>query len=467
MLLPLLAAIFAVGQCAQAQLDLPPPTPGGPGMPTTVLSNELPSPSPASKSLVSIRPPTTIGAQSPSIAMPVEPTSTVPRNPFSLASSVTLAADPAAQFAAEATLTSMANFNAPALVHITEAQEPAYLEPLAAPPEIPAVPTETASVLQTTSIYDPAAPACNTGVCSTGNCVCGNFQMNASTRLGRFAQGVYAGTCCPDPCYAPNWTMLANASLFSDTARPQSRQRFRWDYNDHFVQPDRAEYLWARMGALGPAPERSIDFHELTMMAEMATDKFSFFIETPYRSIDLESGGHFAGFADITTGTKTLLHDTRLIQIAFQFETHIPTSSPSKGLSNGHVSLEPGLLGGIQLSDRSFLQMQLAQWIPLGGNPHHAGALLRHSMSYNRLLMGSANNTSLVGTIEYAAFHFQDGQFTDPLGNLRPASNEAVFQYGGGLRLNICNKFNFGFGSLFSGDDWPAAALRTEFQWLH
>lgn len=443
-------------------------------MPTTVHSNELPSPSIAGKLLVSIappttiRPPTTIGAQSPSIAMPVEPTSIVPKNPFRLASSVTSEAEPAAQFATEATLTSAANFNVPALVQITEAQEPAYLEPLAAPPEIAVVvPSEPASVLQTPSIYDPSATSCNTGVCGTGSCACGNFQMNASTRLGRFAQGVYSGTCCPDPCYAPTWTMLANASLFSDTARPQSRQRFRWDYNDHFVQPDRAEYLWARSGALGPAPERSIDFHELSMLAEIATEKFSFFIETPYRSIDLESGGHFAGFADITTGTKTLLHDTRLIQIAFQFETHIPTSSPSKGLSNGHVSLEPGLLGGIQLSDRSFMQMQLAQWIPLGGNPDHAGALLRHSMSYNRVLMGSANNTSLVGTLEYAAIHFQDGQFTDPLGNLRPASNESVLQYGGGLRLNICNKVNFGFGSLFSADDWPAAALRTEFQWLH
>jgi len=350
-----------------------------------------------------------------------------------------------------------------AQVQIAEVIEPADFQSNNIAHRVAAASDNSASVLSASSIYDPvpAVVPCTTG------CGCGACQMNATTRLGRFAQGVYSSICCPDPCYTPTWTMLANASLFSEAVRPQSRQRFRWDYNDHFVQPDRAEYLWARSGALGPAPERSIDFHELSMITEIAINKFAFFIETPYRSTYLESGGHFAGFADLSIGTKTLLHDTRLMQFAFQFETHIPTSSPSKGLSSGHVSLEPALLGGIQLSEQSFIQMQLAQWIPIGGDPSHAGALLKHSMSYNRLLMGTANNTSLVGTLEYSAIHFQDGEFTDPLGNRHRASNEAVFQYGGGLRLNLCNKVNFGFGSLFSSDDWPATALRTEFQWLH
>lgn len=310
----------------------------------------------------------------------------------------------------------------------------------------------------------------HSAVCVPGGrsgCGCGACRMEANTRLGRFAQGLYASVCCPDPCYTPTWTMLANAAFFSDAPRPQSRQRFRWDFNGNFVQPDRAEYLWARSGERGPATERSIDYHELTMISEIATDKAGLFVKTPYRSTYLDNGGHFAGFADISTGTKTLLHDTQLLQIAAQFETHIPTASPGKGLSNGHLSLEPALMAGLQLSDSSFLQMQLSQWIPIGGNQSHAGALLKHSMSYNHLLAGAASGTSLVGTLEYSALHFQDGEFTDPFGNRHRASNEAVMQLGGGLRLNLCNQVNFGFGGMYSADDWPTTALRTEFQWLH
>ena len=310
--------------------------------------------------------------------------------------------------------------------------------------------------------------------CRQSNCGCGGIgcercQLRGRTRLGRFLQGVYAGICNPDPCYQSQWTMLANASLFTDAARPQSRQRFRWDFNDEYLFPDRAEFLWARSGRLGPAAERSINFHELSVYVETGSEKFSFFVETPYRSIDLESGGHFAGFGDITTGTKTLLHDTELLQIGFQFETQIISASPSKGLSNGHVSLEPSLLFGVQVSPRSFFQAQIGEWIPIAGDPTFAGALLRYSASYNRTLIETASNTSLIGTIEFSGLSFQDGAFTDPT-TLQPvsASNESIGMLGPGFRLNICDKFNIGFGAQFGVTEIsPQALYRTEIQFRH
>ncbi|MFK7768198.1 MAG: hypothetical protein AB8B55_13320 [Mariniblastus sp.] len=311
---------------------------------------------------------------------------------------------------------------------------------------------------------------CNQSSCDCGETGCRRCSRNRGrTRLGRFFQGVHAGICNDDPCYQPQWTMLANASLFTDSARPQSRQRFRWDYNDTYLFPDRAEYLWARSGVLGPAPERSINFHELSMYVETGSDKFSFFVETPYRSIYLDSGGHFAGFADITTGTKTLLHDTSLVQVALQFETHVLTSSPTKGLSNGHITLEPSLLFGIQASPRSFLQGQIGQWIPIAGDPTFAGGVLKYSASYNRTLIQSASNTSLTGTIEYSGLSFQDGAYTDPATFLPvSASNESIGMLGTGLRLNICDKFNIGFGVQYGVTDIsPQTAFRTEFQFRH
>ena len=288
-----------------------------------------------------------------------------------------------------------------------------------------------------------------------------------SSRVGRFFRGVVDGICCPDPCYQPRWTMLANASFFTDSARPQNRQRYRWDYNSNFDFQDRAEYFWAQSGTLGPDAESFIDYDEISAYVETGGDKFSVFLVTPYRAIDLASDGHFAGFADLVAGTKSLLHDTELLQVSFQFETQIPTSSPSKGLSNGHVSLEPSLLLGIALSDVSFLQAQISEWIPIGGDADHAGALLSYSTSYNRVLWNSHDRTNLVGTIEYTGVSFQDGLFTSPTTlTTESASNETFSSMGGGFRLNICDKINFGVGSLFTLTDnhWAETQIRTEFQ---
>lgn len=344
-------------------------------------------------------------------------------------------------------------------------QEPTIV-PLPLPLEYEPEPT---THIVAESVIPPGCTQCGT------QASCFNCRSRSGTRIGRFMRGFYQGLCCPDPCYQPKWEMLANASFFTDAVRPQSRQRIRWDHHSNFEFQDRAEYFWAQSGSLGPDVESSVDYDELTMYIETGGDKFSFFIETPYRAIDLnDSGGHFAGFADLTTGTKSLLHDTELFQVAFQFETHIPTASPSKGLSNGHVSLEPGLLLGLKLSPVSYLQAQVSEWIPIAGDPDHAGALLKYSASYNRKLWQAAEGTSLIGTIEYTGVSFQDGLYT-----LRtnpgvtpatfatfPASNETFSMLGAGLRYNICDKVNFGVGSQFTltDDHWAETSIRTEFQ---
>lgn len=301
-------------------------------------------------------------------------------------------------------------------------------------------------------------------------CRCKRCRENCGTRLGRFCHLVTQSVCCPDPCFRPRWTMLANASFFTEAVRPQARQRFRWEFNNNFRSPDRAEFLFGRAGAVGPAAEDSIDFHDLTYFVETGGDRLSLFIETPYRSIDLDSGGHFAGFADLTTGTKTLLHDSEIFQVATLFEVEIPTSNPTKGLSNGHVTLKPSLLFGVKTSEESYLQMQITEGIPIGGDPDFAGAYLSYSASLNRVVWGDVNNTSLIRTLEYSGVTFQDGAFTDTAagGATVFTSGESFGLLGGGLRLNICNKINFGVAGLFRVTDIsPDATVRTEFQFRH
>ena len=112
---------------------------------------------------------------------------------------------------------------------------------------------------------------------------------------------------------------------------------------------------------------------------------------------------------------------------------------------------------------------QIGEWSPIAGDTTFAGALLRYSVSYNRTLFEMPSNTSLTGTIEYSGISFQDGAYTDP-DTLLPvsASNESIGLLGTGLRLNICDKMNFGFGVQYGVTDIsPRTAFRTEIQFRH
>ena len=236
----------------------------------------------------------------------------------------------------------------------------------------------------------------------------------ARTRWGRFACGLYSAVCCPDPCYEPRWTGIANAAFFVDGVRPVTQVRYRWDANLGMQFPDRATYYWARVGALGPstAPS-SLNLHELTMYNEVASGGFSFFINTPYRSYDTNVDRHAAGFGDLDLGTKSILFDCELMQVAFQMRTFIPVGIGTKGLGTGHVSLEPSLLVGLNIGPDTYAQAQLSEWIPLTSDGG-AGAILHYHASLNQVLWRWQPEVPIIGTFEVSGWSFQDGSYTDP-----------------------------------------------------
>ena len=99
-----------------------------------------------------------------------------------------------------------------------------------------------------------AGPGGMGGSCSTcggsGVCVPGRGPCYApgfgDSFCGRFLSNLYECLCCPDPCYQPAWVPEANASFFTDPARPRTMTRFRWDRGWDMQTPDRAEFFWAR-----------------------------------------------------------------------------------------------------------------------------------------------------------------------------------------------------------------------------
>jgi hypothetical protein len=295
-----------------------------------------------------------------------------------------------------------------------------------------------------------------------GQCIPGRERCppcEAHNAWDRFLCCLYDCICCPDPCYDPKWLPIADAAFFVDAARPQTQVRIRVDPAVGIMLPDRAEFFWARAdgNGLGPKPvaparaERYIRNVDTSLYTEAATGKVGAFVEMSYRSLDPSVDPHAAGFGDMNVGIKTLLLDCELLQLAMQFRTYLPVGTAGKGLGTGHVSLEPSLILGVRLSHDSYLQTQVAEWIPIGGDPNYAGAVLNYHFSWNQELLRFHPEVPLIGTLELNGWSFQDGSYTDPVnGPFQHAGGYTYFSAGPGLRLFVCDKLDFGLGVSFA-----------------
>jgi hypothetical protein len=361
-------------------------------------------------------------------------------------------------------------------------------------------------------------PSGDTGECNCGSncCVPGKppcYPCTADNYLGRLLCGLYGCICCPDPCYEPRWTALAESAFFVDGARPVTTQRLRWDRVDGLDFPDRSEYFWARADGAGKgptplgfqksamstsvtgvpgvssvtggagmlggpvgggqgtaplAPGRPIlRYDSLTLYTETAAGKVSVIVEMPYLAIKPNDYSYAAGFGDMNIGTKTLLFDCELLQIALLFRTYLPTGNFNKGLGTGHVSLEPSLVVGLKLAPDTYFQGQIAEAIPIGGDSLYQGPVLRINGSLNQVVYRILPDVPLIATLEFETYSFQGGAFTDlETGLIQKASGVTYAALGPGLRLSVCDKIDFGVGSSFAitPQRWGAEQFRTEFR---
>lgn len=311
---------------------------------------------------------------------------------------------------------------------------------------------------------------CGSGGCGEGGCVAGRPACETccgESRCARLFCAFHNALCCPDPCYEPRWVPEANAAFFTAAPRPGTYTRFRWDYGNNLTTPDRAEYFWPQIGGKGPAnAERRVNYHELSIYAEVGTEKFSFFVDTPYRNVRPEVNGGGGSIGDLKIGTKSVVLDSEALLMTFQFQTYIPTGNPSRGTGVGHVSLEPSLIWALKLGPDTYWQSQLGYWIPISATDKFSGGVLQYSNSLNHVLWRPMSDTALIGTIETTGYTFGAGRFTDENGVVRNAQT-TYFNVGPGLRLSICNRVDFGFGMQFALTDnhFADQLYRTELRW--
>jgi hypothetical protein len=385
----------------------------------------------------------------------------------------------------------------------------------AARAETPAEPTPA-----DTSASAPASDIIQTSCTSCGGCGGGDrcdwwCRPDASpycqpgcypdTCLGKCLHGFYECLCCKDPCYdPPKWLAVADAGFFLDAARPITQSRIRVDVARNLRNPDRAEYIWARIQpgdcqlvipSCRPVPPRgkgvnyvpsSVDFDELSFYQEIATPRASFFIEVPYRHIEADLTDicppamycNESGFTDINLGTKSLLCDCELMQFTFQFKTYIPTGSFGKGFSTGHVSLEPALLLNLNLGGSTYLQVMSAYWIPIGGDDVFQANIWHNHFSLNHILATPCKGFQVIGTIEFNEWTIYGGAYTvtdrvdtttDPDTIFGESAATTIASAGPGIRLVFCDRVDIGVGSAFgfTGSKWFEDVIRSEIRWRY
>jgi len=319
---------------------------------------------------------------------------------------------------------------------------------------------------------------CSGSGCDGPRCVPGRTECcepcDSCSMFGRFMCGIKGVFCCPDPCYEPCYIPTGNAAFFVDSAKPVSQTRFRWDSALGGNSPDRAEMFFAQFNNKGPTHTTALDhvnYDELSLVTEFAVDRFSVFVENPYRLVhDLH-----AGFADMAIGVKSLMIDSEILLGAFQFKTYIPIGAVNEGLGTGHVTLEPALLFTLKVMHDTYIQGELAEWIPIAGTPGFSGSALKYDFSINHTLFKPSKDLQLVGMVEFGGISFQAGQYTNalaangvaPVPATSNANSSSYFSVGPGFRLFICQKFDVGVGMEFGCTTFNQAQeiYRTEIRW--
>ncbi len=310
-------------------------------------------------------------------------------------------------------------------------------------------------------------PSSSCGDCCTpGRTHCCSICDESAGPWKQICCGLYHGICCPDPCYEPRWLPEANAAFWVDDARPVSHLRLRYDGLFNVRTPDRAEFY---VGNDGDTLREKAHINEFHIYSETAIgQKFAFFIDLPFRSYEqFQSDGttDSSGFGDMSLGTKSVLLDSEIWVVTFQFKTYIPTGAVSQRLGTGHVTLEPAILTYTKMSPDFYIQFQSGLWIPISGTSSHAGNVLHNRLSLNYVLYRILPDVPLIGTLEFVNYNVLSGGFDDE--GVIGSGSGAYFGIGPGIRLDVCKNIDIGVAGLFSvtNNFYESEAVRAEFRW--
>jgi hypothetical protein len=259
---------------------------------------------------------------------------------------------------------------------------------------------------------------------------------------------------------------------YIDPAIPRTMFRLRFEAGYRDNRPDRAEFFYAKCGCLpggrGPTlPETSIDYQEVYAYGEYALgDRFSVFLEVPWRFLNPEVNDNANGFSDLMAGFKFALIADPCQFLTFQFKAYAPTGDSNDGLGTGHTSLEPGLLYYRRLGERLTLEAELRDWIPVGGTDF-AGNVLRYGvgLGYDVWRSGHRRLTPIVELVGWTVLSGKESNMNVP-GSIADASGDTIVNAKVGVRYYFGERSDVyvGYGRALTGEVWYKDIIRAEYR---
>jgi hypothetical protein len=274
---------------------------------------------------------------------------------------------------------------------------------------------------------------------------------------------------------------------YVDFAVPITQFRLRFDAAYDNNRPDRAEFFYGKCGCFAtlppgnpnrdphapgpPLPETRVDYQELRPYFEYAfNNRFSAFVETPYRFINPDQNANENGFGNVLAGFKYALVACPDHYLTFQFTASTPTADVDRGLGNELVGLEPGVLWFRQLTDRLAVNAELRDWIPIGGTDFQ-GNILRSGTAVSYLVYNGCNfRVTPIG--EMVGWVVLSGKELTP-GGTRDASGDTIVNGKVGVRFGFGplvgpanmsrSDLYIGYGRALTGDVWYKDILRVEY----
>ena len=257
-----------------------------------------------------------------------------------------------------------------------------------------------------------------------------------------------------------------------ETSQPANNLRLKMMSAYNLQTPDRATYLWSKIGSGGPAqPLGSVDYQNYDAIYEAGGGRFSLVTNVPLRAMHSQGNISGSGIGNISLAPKTVIIDGADWQVTQIFRTYLPTGDPQRGVSNGMTSLEPGLLVHYRWSPRTYIHGQTKYWIPLKGTPGATGNVWNYGLGISHVLH-ETDSFAIIPVFEAVGWSVAGGTYTfASIPTTAPASTSFV-NIQPGVRFVIGPKGDLGLyelgvsgGFATNATGWYQEQLTIEMRW--
>ena len=256
-----------------------------------------------------------------------------------------------------------------------------------------------------------------------------------------------------------------------ETSQPANNFRLKAMSAFGLQTPDRAEYLWAKIGGPGPtSPESRVNYQAYDAIYEAGGKRFSLVTDIPLRYMHPENNMSGAGIGNISLAPKMVIVDGRDWQITQIFRTYLPTGAANRGTSNGLVSLEPGVLVHYRWSPRTYVHSQFKYWVPLTGDPVASGNVFNYGLGVSHVLQ-ETDSFAIIPVLEVVGWTVGGGKATLPTGMTISADTSFVniqpgvrFVLGPKGDLGLC-EVGIAGGFATNATGWYQEQFTVEIRW--